>query len=394
MSEKSTYEELEKVEKVFREIKGRYDSLFERSLDFIYLHDLEGNFIDANPAALKLLGYTKSDILDLNFASLLSQDQIPMALKALEELKEKGFQEDSTEFKLKRKDGEYVYVETRATLISRDEKPYAIQGIARDMSERKRAEEALRQSEEKYRNLFSTAQVGLARTRISDGKVLECNQKMAEIFGFKRVEDFNNEWVFSDNYVDPHLRERMLKEIKKTGILNNAEAEFYAKDKSRVWARFDTRIFSEEGYMDDVVVDITEQKIAEAELQESEKRIRNLVEGSIQGILIHRNHKPLFVNQKWASIHGYSPEEVLRMDSVVQLISSKDQKRMIGYKKARLRGEDVPTDYEYQGVHRNGSFIWLDNRVSVVQWGGGGRLFKQRFLTSPAVKRLRKSVKN
>ena len=105
-------------------------------------------------------------------------------------------------------------------------------------------------------------------------------------------------------------------------------------------------------------------------LIESEERFRNLIEGSLQGILIHRNHKPLFVNQTWADIHGYTPEEILNMESVVPLMSSRDQARMVEYKDARLQGEDTPTDYEYQGVRKDGSFIWLENRVRVVKWDG------------------------
>ena len=105
-------------------------------------------------------------------------------------------------------------------------------------------------------------------------------------------------------------------------------------------------------------------------LMESEERFRNLIEGSLQGILIHRNHKPLFVNQAWADMHGYAPEEILDMESVVPLMSAKDQARMVEYKDARLRGEDTPTDYEYQGVCKDGSFAWLENRVRVVQWDG------------------------
>ena len=104
--------------------------------------------------------------------------------------------------------------------------------------------------------------------------------------------------------------------------------------------------------------------------RQSEERFRNLIEGSIQGILIHRGHKPLFVNEMWAQIHGYTSEEVLAMDSVVDLISLADQKRMIKYKEARSQGKEAPSDYEYQGVHRDGSLIWLDNRVRVIKWEG------------------------
>ena len=102
----------------------------------------------------------------------------------------------------------------------------------------------------------------------------------------------------------------------------------------------------------------------------NEGRFRNLIEGSIQGILIHRNHKPLFVNKEWASIHGYSIEEILSMESVIPLISPHDQPRMIEYKDVRIKGGEAPVSYEYQGVRKDGSLIWLENRVMVVQWDG------------------------
>jgi len=101
-----------------------------------------------------------------------------------------------------------------------------------------------------------------------------------------------------------------------------------------------------------------------------EWRFRNLIEGSLQGVLIHRNHKPLFVNREWASIHGYSPETILQMDSVVPLIAPHDRERMIEYKDARLQGETAPVSYEYQGVRKDGSLIWLENRVMIVEWDG------------------------
>ena len=102
----------------------------------------------------------------------------------------------------------------------------------------------------------------------------------------------------------------------------------------------------------------------------NEGRFRNLIEGSIQGILIHRNHKPLFVNKEWASIHGYSIEEILSMESVIPLISPHDRPRMIEYKDVRIKGGKAPVSYEYKGVRKDGSLIWLENRVMVVQWDG------------------------
>ncbi len=84
--------ERKRVEEALRISDERYNALFNHSLDLVYLHDFKGNFIDANPAALNLLGYSKAEILTLNFASLLPPDQVPLAIKQTEELKNTGVQ--------------------------------------------------------------------------------------------------------------------------------------------------------------------------------------------------------------------------------------------------------------------------------------------------------------
>jgi len=147
-----------KIGNMLKESEERYKALFDRSLSYIYLHDLNGRFLDANKAILKALGYKKEDIPFLNFASLLSEDQLPLALKTLEVIIRTGRQKKPTEYKLRRKDGRHIWVETEGSLIYKEGKPCAIQGIARDITERKRAEEALRESREKMRNLAAHLQ--------------------------------------------------------------------------------------------------------------------------------------------------------------------------------------------------------------------------------------------
>jgi PAS domain-containing protein len=83
---------------------------------------------------------------------------------------------------------------------------------------------------------------------------------------------------------------------------------------------------------------ITERKRAEEALRESGQQFRNLIEGSIQGILIHRDHKPLFVNQTWAAIHGYTTGEILAMESNLPLITPHDQQRLVAYTQAPVCG--------------------------------------------------------
>ena len=130
--------ELKEAEAALRESEERFRAIFDRSLDCIYISDLEGAFIDANPASLNLLGYDKEDIRSLNFTSLIDPDHIPLAVETLDELKQTGFQSGLKEFSLKCKDGGYVDVETAASVVYHDKKPHEIPGIARDITERKR----------------------------------------------------------------------------------------------------------------------------------------------------------------------------------------------------------------------------------------------------------------
>jgi PAS domain S-box-containing protein len=132
--------ERKQMEAELRQSKERYQALFERSLDCVFLTDLGGRILDANQASLNLLGYQREDILTLTFDSLLTEDQLPLAYQVTEEIRTTGYQKHPTEYRLQGKDGREVYVETQASLIYRDGKPFAIQGIARDLTERKRAE--------------------------------------------------------------------------------------------------------------------------------------------------------------------------------------------------------------------------------------------------------------
>lgn len=97
-------------------------------------------------------------------------------------------------------------------------------------------------------------------------------------------------------------------------------------------------------------------------LRTSEARFRDLVEGSIQGIIVHRNFKPLFANQAAANIFGVDgPAGILERDSIIDFYAPHERYRITGYKDARMRGEPAPTSYQYQGVRADGALIWLEN---------------------------------
>jgi PAS domain S-box-containing protein len=142
-----------------------------------------------------------------------------------------------------------------------------------DISERRQALSALQETKNRYESIYHNAQVGLSRTRISDGKVLECNQKLADIFGYESIDECVTNGILSDLYVDKGIREKNLSELHQTGFVQNKEARFYRKNGQIMWARFDSRNFPEYGYMEDVIIDITEQKKAEERLLRQQKAI-------------------------------------------------------------------------------------------------------------------------
>lgn len=106
-------------------------------------------------------------------------------------------------------------------------------------------------------------------------------------------------------------------------------------------------------------------------LAESEERFRNLVEGSIQGVFIHRADSPLFANQAYADILGYdSPEDLLVAGSVNNHVAPHEIERLYGYEKARLSGQSSVDQYEFDAVRKDGTIVTLQNVVRVVDWHG------------------------
>ncbi len=117
--------------------------------------------------------------------------------------------------------------------------------------------------------------------------------------------------------------------------------------------------------------DITQRKLVEEALRESEEHFRNLIEGSIEGILIDRRRKPVFANQSFAEMLGYqSPDEIIALESLDACVAPHERNRLVGYTEARMRGEPAPTQYEYEALRKDGSVVTLQNLVRTIHWQG------------------------
>ena len=309
------FSESRQADRAARETEERYQALFS-SLDCVYLHDFEGRFLDANPAALKLLGYEREEILSLSFPSLLDVD-LAGALGVLAQLLETGTQKTPTEFRLRCKTGEYVYVETKSSVIFRDGQPYAVLGVARDITERKRAEAELRASEDRYKTLVNLSPeaiiVGVG------GKCAFANPAAVKLFGAASPLELVGTDMF--DHIDPRDRELMAHRIAQS--LAGVETKPVAARALRLDGRPVEVEVNSTGIEYDrapatllLVRDITEHREAEEELRASQQ----MVEGIINAIPVRvfwkdRNLVYLGCNAIFARDAGFAdPKDIVGKD--------------------------------------------------------------------------------
>jgi PAS domain S-box-containing protein len=103
----------------------------------------------------------------------------------------------------------------------------------------------------------------------------------------------------------------------------------------------------------------------------SARRFRGLIEGSVQGMIIHRAMQPLFVNQAFATLLGMaSPHEILALPSIETLLAPHERARLRGYAEARIQGLEAPIQYEFEAVRQDGLLVCLETVVQVIDWEG------------------------
>ncbi len=144
---------IQEHEERIRDTQERYNALFNRSLFGVFVMDMEGNLLDMNETALRLLGYTKKDVLGMALTALFTEEQMPVVRERIAEIKQAGYRSEAGTYQLRKRDGALVWAEIEACLIFRRGRPYAIQGILRDITERKQAEEELKRHNEELKEL-------------------------------------------------------------------------------------------------------------------------------------------------------------------------------------------------------------------------------------------------
>lgn len=285
----------------------------------------------------------------------------------------------ATDFLLSPVDAREFCIRARNLLTIREQRK-AIQSYADSLQTeltialRQHAEEIQRR-EQHLRRIVNTvpALIRACDTRKVITLVNEQHQRFFDLRG-KKAEGPFSEDIFGAVYVKRHQELDQQVAVMGQTAVDVEETLIDAEGKERVLLTTKAPLFSADGVVDQVVtvsLDITERKLGERKLQESEQRFRNLIESSVLGIVITRAGKPLFANQTYAEIFGYaSVDDILALETLDPLYAPSERERVRQFRSARSRGEAAPTDYEFQGVRRDGALLWAGTRVQQVIWQG------------------------
>jgi two-component system, cell cycle sensor histidine kinase and response regulator CckA len=361
------------VKAAVRKSMQLFEKTFRSQTDAIFILDAEipPKIIDCNPAAEKIFGYSREEMLNQTTEVLhISRRAMRNFQKQLyPNILEQGFFR-LDDFMMKRKGREKFH--TEHTVMPLNDESGERKGwvsVVRDVTRRKKAEDELRASERKYRELFNNALVGIYRTRISDGKVIDSNYRLAKMFGYDNLDEFVGEYIFSEHYVDAGTREKLLEKLFEKGEVSDFEARFSRRDGKIIWVRFSARILREEGYLEGVAIDATDEKEALAKLVDSETKYRLLVENANEAIFVVQGTKIEFPNPK-ASEMGRKLGFDLDLVPFYDYIHPDDKAMVTERHIRRLQGEDLPSVYSFRLINNRGEERWFELNTSVINWEG------------------------
>jgi PAS domain S-box-containing protein len=347
-------------EDILKSSEERLQILFDYAPDAYYINDLKGNFIDGNIAAEKLLGYKKEELIGKNFLklNLLSFNQLAIAAKLLAK-NAMGKATGPDEFVINRKDGSKITVEILTHPV-RIKGQTMVMGIARDISDRKRSEEALHEREHRLSSIYQT--VGdviyhLAVEADNTYRFISANQAFFNVTGLR--EDMIIGKLINEVIPEPSLSmvlEKYSQAIKEKSIIRWEEVTDYPSGKlfgdvSIAPVVDDSGICT---HLVGSVHDITKRKRAEEALAESEIKYRQLVSQSPDGIfIVDLSGKFLSVNASICNSLKYTEEELLSiklLDIVPEKYHSLHKQRFL----AIMNGATLTSDAEYEVIGKDG----------------------------------------
>jgi PAS domain S-box-containing protein len=346
---------IRRTENALVESEGRYRGIFEEVGDIIYTIEADGRISSLSPAFERLTGWLPEEWVGRPFADIIHRDDLPQA----HEIFRKTMLGESTtnfEVRINMKSGAYFDADHRVVPILVSGKSVVLLGVARDITERKRAEESIRINQSRFSTIFNQAPLGIALIDSFTGGIYEVNPRFAEITGRTIEEMASIDWM-SFTYPDD-----VQKDLDNMALLNAGKIPGFRMDKryirpdgSIVWVNMTIAPLKNGGISPShlcMIDDITEDKLAAESLRKANVDLslfRKLLDNSSDAIEVIDpvTSRFLDVNETACRDLGYSREELLSM-SIFDIDSSfsQDTKKMIEEQVQKSGAA------RYEGIHR------------------------------------------
>ena len=359
-----------RAEESLRQSEEKYRSLVANIPDVIWSGDAEGKTVFVSAKIEAIYGYTPEEICQTGvWFERIHPDDAPKAHAAYERLLSRG-EVFETEYRIQRKDGQWIWLYARAvSRYEKDGKRY-IDGIASDITERKHALQALEESERKYRSLV-THIPDIIWSVAADGRVDFISSNAERILSFTPEDAYRlggQVWFDSIHPEDGPRVKKAFEALFKAGRPYDVECRRKGRDGEWVWVH-DRSVATHERdgmlYADGLVTDITERKKTEESLRTSEQRYRLLFDRNMAGVLRGSlEGQVLECNEAFAKILGYeSARQVLALSTVDLYYSTEEHVALV----QGLNEKKAITNHEMRFRRSNGSPVWAIANIILVE---------------------------
>jgi len=312
---KSQIDDQNKTIELLRESEKKYRYLFANNPQPMWIYDIETlAFLEVNDATINQYGYSSEEFMLMTLKDIHPIEDAD-ALLIIFDQKLPSFN-PSREWRQIKKNSEIIWVEITSHSVSFNGRN-ARHVLVHDITKRKLAEALLQKSEEKHKELYDNAKIGMYRTTPA-GAILMANKALVKLLGYSSYEKLSSRNLETDEFNQSGQRDEFLDKFENDDVVNDLESIWENQDGSKIYIRESARaIRRQDGtilYFDGVVEDITDRKKVEDALLESEIKYRAFFENSIDAILLtNADGKTLSVNQAACTMFGYSEEELIKL---------------------------------------------------------------------------------
>jgi PAS domain S-box-containing protein len=288
--------------------EARYRALMEEASDAILLTNTEGYLIEANPKAAELLGYDRHELVGMHFTQIHPPEILPTVVKAFEALTNRE-QLGTLSLEFLQRDGQRVPGDATASVIDVGGETI-VQAIVHDIRDRQQAEQALRESEARFRRVFESNVVGMMFTDFS-GQVTAANDRFLAMLGYTRQElelGGGLNWAELTPPEYQALDQTAIAQLQHHGSISPWEKAYYHKDGHLVSVLIGVAMLSQaEGTCVCVVVDISDRKHYETALKDSQQLLQTVLDTVPLSVFWKDRHSVILgCNQAFATAAGFA----------------------------------------------------------------------------------------